>query len=152
MDHAFLGLPYNGLSQVALFDTFQQYLIEQYSLGKTVLLIIDEAQNLSPGALESLRMLSNINADKDQLLQIMLVGQPELKEMLLKPELQQFAQRVEVDFHIKPFEATDVQDYIVHRLKVAGREAPLFTPEACARIAEVSQVYQDELMFFAILH
>jgi type II secretory pathway predicted ATPase ExeA len=59
--------------------------------------------------------------------------------MLLKPELQQFAQRVEVDFHIKPFEATDVQDYIVHRLKVAGREAPLFTPEACARIAEVSQ-------------
>jgi type II secretory pathway predicted ATPase ExeA len=134
-----LGLPYNGLSQVALFDTFQQYLIEQYSLGKTVLLIIDEAQNLSPGALESLRMLSNINADKDQLLQIMLVGQPELKEMLLKPELQQFAQRVEVDFHIKPFEATDVQDYIVHRLKVAGREAPLFTPEACARIAEVSQ-------------
>ena len=69
---------------MALFDAFQRFLIEQYGLGKSVLLIIDEAQNLSPDALESLRMLSNINADKNQLLQIMLVGQPQLKELLMR--------------------------------------------------------------------
>jgi type II secretory pathway predicted ATPase ExeA len=134
-----LGLAYQGQSNVALFDAFQRFLIEQYGLGKSVLLIIDEAQNLSPDALESLRMLSNINADKNQLLQIMLVGQPQLKDLLMRPDLLQFAQRVEVDFHIKPFAAVDVQSYIQHRLEIAGRETPLFTPEACVRIAEASQ-------------
>ena len=133
------GLVYEGQSNVALFDEFQRFLIKQYGSGKSVLLIIDEAHNLNPDALESLRMLSNINADKNQLLQIMLVGQPQLKDLLLKPELLQFSQRVEVDFHIKPFEAADVQGYIQHRLKVAGRETPLFTADACARIAEASQ-------------
>jgi type II secretory pathway predicted ATPase ExeA len=134
-----LGLPYEGQSIVALFDAFQRFLIEQYGFGKSVLLIIDEAQNLSSDALESLRMLSNINADKHQLLQIMLVGQPQLKDMLMRPELMQFAQRVEVDFHIKPFAAADVQSYIEHRLAIAGRTTPLFTVEACSRIAEASQ-------------
>jgi general secretion pathway protein A len=133
-----LGLPYEGMSGVALFDAFQRFLIEQHGLGKGVLLIVDEAQNLSPDALESLRMLSNINADKSQLLQIMLVGQPQLKDMLTRPDLLQFSQRVEFDFHIKPFAADDVQNYIQHRLAIAGRETPLFTPEACARIAEAS--------------
>jgi type II secretory pathway predicted ATPase ExeA len=133
------GLTYEGQSNVALFDEFQRFLIKQYASGKSVWLIIDEAHNLNTDALESLRMLSNINADKSQLLQIMLVGQPQLKEILLKPELLQFSQRVEVDFHIKPFEAVDVQGYIQHRLKVAGRDTPLFTAEACARIAQASE-------------
>ena len=133
------GLTYEGQSNVALFDEFQRFLIKQYASGKSVLLIIDEAHNLNPDALESLRMLSNINADKSQLLQIMLVGQPQLKEILLRPELLQFSQRVEVDFHIKPFEAVDVQGYIQHRLKVAGRDTPLFTAEACAKIAQASE-------------
>lgn len=132
------GLPYEGMSAVALYDAFQRFLIEQYGLGKSVLLIVDEAQNLNPGALESLRMLSNINADKHQLLQVMLVGQPELKGMLTRPDLQQFAQRVAVDFHIRPLAPAEVQDYIQHRLLIAGRETPLFTPEACVRIAEAS--------------
>lgn len=132
------GLPYEGKSRVALYDIFQRFLIEQYGMGKSVLLIVDEAQNINPDALESLRMLSNINADKHQLLQIMLVGQPQLKQILSRPELLQFAQRIAVDFHIKPFEAEDVQGYIQHRLSVAGRETPLFTPEACARIAKAT--------------
>lgn len=134
-----LGLPYEGMSEVALFDAFQRFLIEQHGLGKGVLLIIDEAQNLSPNALESLRMLSNINADKSQLLQIMLVGQPQLKDLLTRPDLVQFSQRVEFDFHIKPFEENDVQKYIQHRLAVAGRNTPLFTDGACALIANASQ-------------
>jgi len=133
------GLPYEGKSKVALYDTFQRFLIEQYGLGKRALLIVDEAQNLNPDALESLRMLSNINADKDQLLQVILVGQPQLKKFLTRPDLQQFAQRVAVDFHIKPLDETAVEEYIQHRLKVAGREEPLFTPEACAKIAEASR-------------
>ena len=132
------GLPYEGMSRVALYDAFQRFLIAQYGLGKGVLLIVDEAQNLTPDALESLRMLSNINADKVQLLQIMLVGQPQLKDLLMHPDLIQFSQRVEFDFHIKPFAAVDVQSYIQHRLAIAGRKTPLFTPGACARIAEAS--------------
>jgi len=134
-----LGLPYEGMSKVALFDAFQRFLVEQYGVGRSVLLIIDEAQNLNPDALESLRMLSNINADKYQLLQIMLVGQPQLKDMLARPDLMQFSQRVEADFHIKPFASDDVQHYIEHRLAIAGRDTPLFTSEACTRIAAASQ-------------
>lgn len=134
-----LGLPFEGKSGVALFDAFQRFLIEQHGLGKSVLLIVDEAQNLSADALESLRMLSNINADKHQLLQIILVGQPQLKTMLMRPDLQQFAQRIAVDFHIKPFDAIETKNYITHRLAIAGRQAPLFTTLACAKIAESSK-------------
>ena len=133
------GQPYDGLSQVALYDAFQRFLIAKYSAGKRVLLIVDEAQNLSPAALESLRMLSNINADKDQLLQIILVGQPQLKNLLRRPELQQFAQRVSAHFFIPPLDAAEVERYIDHRLKVAGRVRPLFTSSACQRIAEASR-------------
>lgn len=133
------GLPYEGKSMVGLYDTFQRFLIEQHGLGNRVLLIVDEAQNLNPETLESLRMLSNINADKFQLLQIILVGQPQLQELLARPDLVQFAQRVAVDFHIKPLDASEAQKYIRHRLAVAGREKPLFTSMACHRIAEVSQ-------------
>jgi len=134
-----LGLPFEGKSGVGLFDAFQRFLIEQHGLGKSVLLIIDEAQNLSPDALESLRMLSNINADKHQLLQIILVGQPQLKSMLMRPDLQQFAQRIAVDFHIKPLDAVEINNYILRRLAIAGRETPLFTTKACVRIAQASR-------------
>ena len=132
------GLPYTGLSKVALYDSFQSFLVNQYGAGNRVLLIVDEAQNLSPSALESLRMLSNINADKDQLLQIILVGQPQLKEVLRRPELRQLAQRVSSHFFIPPLDAGEVAGYIQHRLKVSGREEPLFTMAACERIAQLS--------------
>jgi general secretion pathway protein A len=132
------GLPYDNMSQVARYDGFQRFLIGEYAQGKRVVLIVDEAQNLSPGALESLRMLSNINAGKDQLLQIILVGQPQLKELLRRPELQQFAQRIAVDFFIPALKPVEVGLYVDCRLKVAGREKPLFTEAAKQRIAEVS--------------
>lgn len=133
------GQPYEGMSPVARYDAFQRFLIGEYGAGRRAVLIVDEAQNLSAGALESLRMLSNINADKDQLLQVILVGQPQLKEMLRRPELCQFAQRVGVDFFIPPLDAAEVGQYIRHRTKVAGREAPLFSTEAVSRIAEATK-------------
>lgn len=129
------GQTYEGLSQVALYDAFQRFLIEQYGAGRRVLLIVDEAQNLNTAALESLRMLSNINADKHQLLQMILVGQPQLKDLLRRPELQQFAQRVSAHFFISPLEPDEVVSYIRHRIKVAGGDHPIFTPAACRRIA-----------------
>lgn len=133
------GLPYDGMSTVARYDAFQRFLIAEYGQGRRVVLIVDEAQNLSAGALESLRMLSNINADKDQLLQVILVGQPQLKDLLRRPELQQFAQRVSVDYFIPPLEASDVKSYVEHRLRVAGRDEPLFTDAALARVAEATR-------------
>jgi type II secretory pathway predicted ATPase ExeA len=133
------GQPYANLSQVQLYDAFQQFLIGQYGAGKRVLLIVDEAQNLHPAALESLRMLSNINADKHQLLQMILVGQPQLKDLLRRPDLQQFSQRVSAHVFITPLEQQEVAGYITHRLKVSGRTEPLFTEAAIKRIAKVSR-------------
>jgi len=131
--------PYQGLSKVALYDAFQQFLVAQYGAGRRVLLIVDEAQNLAPGALESLRMLSNINADKDQLLQIILIGQPQLRDLLRRPELRQLAQRIAAHYFIPPLQQAEVERYIQHRLAVAGRSEPLFASAAMARIAEVSR-------------
>jgi general secretion pathway protein A len=101
-------------------------------------LIIDEAQNLKSEALESLRMLSNVNADKDQFLQLILVGQPQLKGLLSAPELIQFAQRVSADFHLKALSCSEVAQYIDWRLNAVGARAPLFSPEACEVVAQAS--------------
>lgn len=133
------GQPYEGMSPVARYDGFQRFLISEYGAGRRVVLIVDEAQNLGVGALESLRMLSNINADKHQLLQVILVGQPELRDLLKLPELRQFAQRVAVDFFIPPLGVGEVAQYIEHRLRVAGRLEPLFSVKAITRIAEASK-------------
>ena len=132
------GQPYDALTPVARYDAFQRFLISEYSKGRRVVLIVDEAQNLSASAVESLRMISNINADKDQLIQIILVGQPQLRELLRRPELQQFAQRIAADFYITPLNSVEVGDYIEHRLKVAGRDQQLFTPYATAKIAKAT--------------
>lgn len=133
------GQPYDGMSPVARYDAFQRFLISEYAKGNRVVLIVDEAQNLNPAAMESLRMLSNINADKDQLLQVVLVGQPQLRHLLNRPDLQQFAQRVAAEFYISPLNTVEVADYIDHRLKVAGRTRQLFTPLAVATIAKAAR-------------
>lgn len=132
-------LPYENMSKQRMFDEFQRFLINRYAQGKRVVLIIDEAQNLNPGALESLRMLSNINVDKDQLLQIVLVGQPQLRDLLKRPELHQFYQRVAVDFFIPPLDSFEINNYLKHRLKIAGRDKPLFTEKAVKMIADYSK-------------
>jgi general secretion pathway protein A len=133
-----LKQPYED-SYPKLFNRFQQFLYDQYSKGRQTILIVDEAQNLGPDSLEELRMFSNINADKDQLLQIILVGQPQLKDLLRAPKLLQFAQRVSSDFHLKPLLTNDVVRYIDFRLKAVGCQQQLFTDDACRLIAEASR-------------
>lgn len=108
------------------YQALVEFLINQYAMGRRSLLIFDEAQNLSVDALEELRLLSNVNTDKDFLLQMVLVGQPELLDKLKRPDLQQFAQRISVSFHLTPLAYSETRDYIAHRLKVAGRTRPLF--------------------------
>jgi len=133
------GQPYAGQAKVELFDRFQKFLIEEYGKGRRTILIIDEAQNLRPKTLEELRMLSNINADKDQLLQLVLVGQPELRALLRRPELRQFTQRISADYHLRPMNLNETIQYIAHRLRVAGREEPLFSAGACELLHQVSR-------------
>ena len=117
-------------SDIAQYEALVQTMVQAYAKGRRTLLIIDEAQNLSVEVLEELRLLSNINSEKDLILQILLVGQPELRKKLSRPKMRQFAQRVSVDFHLRPLSRREAQDYVRHRLQVAGRDTPLFTPEA----------------------
>ncbi len=123
-------LPFESKSKVGLYRTFVDFLIDSYGEGKTTLLIIDEAQNLSVEALEEIRLLSNVNADKNQILQLFLVGQPELRAKLRRPDLRQVAQRVSVAYHLKPFGREETDRYIAHRLKLAGGDPALFDPVA----------------------
>ncbi len=127
-----------NLTQVEMHQLFIDYLIEEYANNRAVLLIIDEAQNMNAETLEELRMLSNVNSEKDQLLQVMLAGQPALKDTLRKPELMQFAQRIAVDYHLEPLGAIETCGYIQHRLVTAGAERNIFTPAACERIHSYS--------------
>lgn len=124
---------------VKLFKTFQDLLINEYAQGRRVLLIFDEAQNLGSDTLEDLRMLSNINADKDEILQILLIGQPELRDLLAQPDLVQFAQRVISDFHLDPVGPEHAAAYINHRLKTAGAIHEIFPEKVCRTIGEVTR-------------
>lgn len=126
-----LGHPVEGEPYIKLFQRLQDLVIEAYAAGKRVVLIFDEAQNLGLDTLEELRMLSNINADKDELLQIILVGQPQLRDMMGRPELMQFRQRVSADFHLGPLGREDVDRYIQHRLTLAGAQWRIFPSRTC---------------------
>lgn len=125
-----LDQPFEGISYVGLIKRFQDYLIEEYAKRGRTILIIDEAQNLGPDNLEELRTLSNINADKDQLLQLILLGQPQLKDMLQDPDMIQFSQRVSSDFHIRPMTNDETMAYIDHRMSVAGGSGGVFANDA----------------------
>jgi type II secretory pathway predicted ATPase ExeA len=115
---------------VTLFQQLQDFVIEEYAAGRRVILLIDEAQNLSIEGLEELRMLTNINSNKDELLQLVLVGQPELRQMVMRPELRQFAQRVTATYHIGSLDRAAIAGYIQHRLSHVGGTGAEFTAEA----------------------
>jgi general secretion pathway protein A len=130
-----LGLaPKPEESYVQLFGRLQEYLIAEYAKGRRVVLIFDEAQNLSREALEELRMLTNVNSRADELLQLVLVGQPELVETIRHPSLKQFAQRVASSVHLPAMDAGMVKAYLDHRLRVAGAQKEIFSPEAASLI------------------
>ncbi len=132
------GLPHQGLDDAALYESFTQFLIAEYAAARHAVLIVDEAQNLSADLLEELRVLSNINADKHMVLQIILVGQPQLRDTVRLPELLQLAQRIGVDEHIEPLDVDETRQYIWHRLRVAGGEVSVFRGRAMALVARAS--------------
>lgn len=145
-----LNAPY-----VTKFQQLQDFVIENYAAGRRVVLVIDEAQNLSVEGLEELRMLTNINSNKDELLQLILVGQPELREMITGPALRQFAQRVSASFHLNAMDSETTRNYIQHRLRHAGGTGEEFStgaidliyassggvPRLVNKISDISMVY-----------
>jgi general secretion pathway protein A len=131
-------LPSQKFGKTTALDILNQYLIQKYAENKRVLLIIDEAQNLSPAALEEVRMLSNLQTEDQVLLQIMLVGQPELISKLGKPKMRQLSQRIAVNFHLEGLNREEVGNYVSFRLDKAGGQRDLFTAEALDMIHELS--------------
>ncbi len=121
------GLDVNGKDKISLLRELNNFLIEQYAEKHNPILVIDEAQNLTPELLEEVRMLSNLETDDSKLLQIVLVGQPELKKVLARPELRQLRQRISISCHIYPITRAETEEYIFYRLEVAGnRDAVIF--------------------------
>lgn len=134
-------LEYKNKQKMEMFHTFVEFLIRDYGRGKHSLLIIDEAQNLSIESLEELRMLSNVNVDKDLLLQIVMVGQTDLRHKLSQPELKHLAQRLAVSHDIQRLDASETEGYINHRIQVAGYKdlRPLFDGQACAVVHQETE-------------
>ncbi len=125
-------------SYVQLFGRLQDFLIAEYAAGRRVVLIFDEAQNLSRESLEELRMLTNINSNGDELLQLILVGQPELRETIMRPDLRQFAQRVASSVHLPALDAEMIETYLDHRLDTAGATSKIFQPDAAELVFQAT--------------
>lgn len=122
-----------------ILDALNDYLLRENQAGRTVVLVIDEAQNLSPAVLEQIRLLSNLETEGDKLIQIVLVGQPELGDLLDRPDLRQLNQRISVRYHLHPIDFDDTRAYVRHRLELAGvRDRELFSAAALRRIFRYS--------------
>jgi putative secretion ATPase (PEP-CTERM system associated) len=136
---ASFGFKVKDVPKSELLITLEAFLISQTSKGKRCLLIVDEAQNLTPRAVEELRMLSNFQFGNQALMQSFLVGQPEFREILQRPEMEQFRQRVAATCHIGPLDLDETQHYIEHRLKCAGSTGkPSFEPAVFEAIFKAS--------------
>ena len=133
------GLTYQA-SPPELHAALNTFLLQENAAGRTVVLVIDEAQNLAIDVLEQIRLLSNLETETDKLIQIVLVGQPELGVLLEKQELRQLSQRITVRYHLQAMDAEDTAAYIEHRLAIAGwSRAHLFTPAAIKKIYQLTQ-------------
>lgn len=127
-----------GASVKVLIDHLNAHLLEVNAAGRKTVLIIDEAQSLSPEVLEQLRLLTNLETSSRKLLQIILLGQPELRTILGRPEMRQLAQRITASYHLGPLSCEDVRAYVRHRLAVAGCARPIFPPAALRMICRYS--------------
>jgi general secretion pathway protein A len=124
-----------GVSKQELIETLNEFLLSLRAIGAQALLIVDEAQNLPLQVLEQIRILSNLETEKEKLLQIVLVGQSNLKDLLRRPDLRQLDQRVSIRYDLKPLSAEETAAYVQHRLSVAGGGAAVtFVPKALARV------------------
>jgi type II secretory pathway predicted ATPase ExeA len=129
------GLPVAEADEFTLEKSVLEHVSRQHRLGRSVALVVDEAQGLTAGALEKLRLLSNVNAENESPFQVVLVGQVGLRERLAEPGLAQLAQRVAVDYHLGPLEPDEIAPYVRHRLCVAGAtDEKLFEDDACEAI------------------
>ena len=135
------GLDVRGQDQVDILEELNMFLLRQLEAGREVVLIIDEAQNLSNVQLEQIRMLSNLETDDRKLLQIVLMGQPELRDRLNDPALRQLRQRITVRYHLVPLKRAELGGYVNHRLAISGAngEGPRFTLPALWRIYKYTQ-------------
>ncbi len=135
-----LEIEFSNGSKAKLLSTLNTYLIEQIKQDNNVVLIIDEAQNLKPAVLEEIRMLSNLETETEKLIQIILLGQPELKGILALNRLEQLRQRVAVYFHLTPLTETETKEYVLYRLKIAsGSDHQYMTEEALAWVYKFSK-------------
>jgi general secretion pathway protein A len=125
-----VDVPAGTTSVKALIDALSRKLLDTHAKGRRTVVIIDEAQNLSMEVLEELRLLTNLETTRDKLLQVILIGQPELAEVMERPELRQLAQRVTARYHLKPFSLAETKAYVRHRLEVAGQRDSMFTRAA----------------------
>ena len=125
-------------STKALVDALNNQLLQAYSEGRRVILVVDEAQNLSRDVLEQVRLLTNLETSKQKLLQIILIGQPELRELLARNDLRQLAQRITGRYHLKPLSQIDTEEYVRHRLKVAGCTRTVFPQNSCRELYRLS--------------
>ncbi len=134
------GIEVKGRDKTGMLEDLTGFLIDQFSRGRKSVIIIDEAQNLSPDLLEEIRLLSNLETDKSKLLQIVLVGQPELMKVLAQPRLRQLRQRISISCHIQPLTPDETEEYIFHRLEVAGnRQAVKFQEGAVGLVHKFSR-------------
>jgi type II secretory pathway predicted ATPase ExeA len=133
------GIDYRNQSKAERYDRFVSFLIGEYAQGRQTILIVDEAQNMQVEGLENVRMLSNVNAQKEYLLHLILVGQPELRELLKREDMRQLTQRVSAAYHLKSLSAAESEEYIRYRLEVAGATAEIFSPNARRLIANASE-------------
>lgn len=136
-----LNVPYppNRASTKLLTDRLNRYLLDTFAKGRRVVLIVDEAQNLHPTVLEQIRLLTNLETNEQKLLQIVLVGQPELAKVLGRHDLRQLAQRITARYHLTPLTADEVRNYIEHRLATAGADRTLFSTAAVKEIYKQSR-------------
>ncbi len=135
-----IGVPDTSSASLKdLVDTLSRYLLRAHGAGKRVVLVVDEAQNLSAEVLEQVRLLTNLETNTRKLLQIILIGQPELRELLARSELRQLAQRITGRYHLAPLSRAESAAYVRHRLRVAGATSELFTPLALREVFRLSQ-------------
>jgi general secretion pathway protein A len=135
-----IGVPDSALGSLKdLVDILSEYLLRAHAAGHRVVLVVDEAQNLSPEVLEQVRLLTNLETNTQKLLQIILIGQPELRELLARNELRQLAQRVTGRYHLNPLSHDETAAYVLHRLRVAGATNDIFAPPALNAVFSLSQ-------------